>query len=264
MNDSLGDRMKMYENIEASRVLLPGIPIVARIDGRGFSRFTRGMSRPYDEKMMHAMIQTTKHLVQETNAIIGYTQSDEITLIWKPDTDIWFNGRVCKMTSHLAAQATVKFFKLVSETMDKVYVERLPTFDARVWSVPSMEEAVNVLVWREWDATKNSITMAAQTLFTHKELQNKNSSEKQEMMFQRGLNWDKYPNSFKRGTYVKRVETSTPFTSEEIDLLPPKHMARENPSLLVKRRAVQVVDIPPITKIKNRVGFIFNEEDALL
>ena len=260
MKDELGDRMKMYEGIECSRIFMPGLPVVARIDGRGFSKFTKGMTRPFDMKMIRAMVETTKHLVRETNAVVGYTQSDEITLIWKPDQDIWFGGRISKMTSHLAAQATIYFYRCIQEFLDPVYAERSPTFDARVWTVPSLEEAVNVLVWREWDATKNSITMAASTMYTHKELQNKNSSEKQEMMYQKGVNWFHYPDAFKRGTYVARVTKSTPFTKEEIALLPEKHNARMNPELQVVRRSVEVLDLPPITKIKNRVGFFFGEE----
>ena len=82
MNDALGDRMKEFEMLEAGRRLLPVIPALARIDGRRFSRFTSGLARPYDQRLSDLMIATTKHLVEETNANCGYTQSDEITLTW--------------------------------------------------------------------------------------------------------------------------------------------------------------------------------------
>jgi tRNAHis guanylyltransferase len=82
VDDALGDRMKGYESAEAGRRLMPLVPVMARIDGRCFSSFTRGMRRPYDPTMSEAMIDTTVQLVKETNACMGYTQSDEITLAW--------------------------------------------------------------------------------------------------------------------------------------------------------------------------------------
>jgi tRNA(His) 5'-end guanylyltransferase len=77
-SDDLGDRMKAYEAVETARTLDPALPIYARIDGRSVSTFTRSMRRPFDPRMAAAMISTTKHLVKETDARIGYTQSDEI------------------------------------------------------------------------------------------------------------------------------------------------------------------------------------------
>lgn len=81
-SDSLGDRMKGYEATETDRRFVPLRPIYARIDGRSFSRFTQGMTRPFNHKMSHAMIETTKYLVEHTHATVGYTQSDEISLVW--------------------------------------------------------------------------------------------------------------------------------------------------------------------------------------
>lgn len=72
--DDFGDRMKLYESAESSRKLDPKFPIVARIDGRSFSKFTKKMQRPYDQRMSDAMVDTTAFLVQETHALLGYTQ----------------------------------------------------------------------------------------------------------------------------------------------------------------------------------------------
>jgi len=102
MSDSLGDRMKLYESAEASRRFMPLLPVLARIDGRCFSSFTKGMERPYDSVMTDMMIATTAALVSETNACMGYTQSDEITLAWHSTdlkSQIFFDGRIMKMTS---------------------------------------------------------------------------------------------------------------------------------------------------------------------
>jgi len=144
--------------------------------------------------------------------------------------------------------------------MMPVYAHRDPTFDARVWSVPNRTEGANVFVWREWDATKNSISMAAQEYYSHRELHGKHGGEMQELLFQKGINWNDYPAFFKRGTYVQRRKTVRPFTTTELDLLPPKHEARANPGLLVERSDVVVLDLPPITTIKNREAVIFGGE----
>ena len=104
--DKFGDRMKMYENIEAQRAFMPGLPICVRIDGRAFHTFTRGMKRPYDEDMSNAMVETMKYLVEQTFACIGYTQSDEITLILSDAKEPLFGGRISKLTSVFAFQSS--------------------------------------------------------------------------------------------------------------------------------------------------------------
>jgi tRNA(His) 5'-end guanylyltransferase len=266
MNDALGDRMKEYEGLEAARKFMPGIPIIARVDGRGFSKFTKGMGRPFDQLMTNAMIETTKFLVKETNACIGYTQSDEITLVFNPHAKkraVWFNARITKMISQLAAQATIGFYNEILRTMPK-YARRLPTFDARVWQVPTAIEAANSVLWREWDATKNSITMAASGFYTTSQLKGKNGAEKQELLFQNGINWNDYPVSFKRGTYVQRTSFSKPFTVEELEKLPEKHMARSNPELAIIRSKIDVIDMPKFSSIANPVEVIFNAAKPVL
>lgn len=258
--DDLGDRMKMYERIEAGRTFLPMLPIIARIDGRAFHSFTKGFKRPYDERMSSAMIETTKHLVKETGACMGYTQSDEITLAWYTDDikqQLWFNLRICKMVSQLAAQATLAFYREIVKVVPE-YADKLPTFDARVWQVPNRTEGTNAFLWREQDATKNSISMAAAAYYSHKELEGKNSSVKQEMLFQKGINWNDYPIFFKRGTYVQRVKSTRKFSMDELRVLPEKHTARINTDLMVERTDIMVVELPIFTMITNREEVIFD------
>lgn len=260
MSDDLGDRMKLYENAEAGRRLMPLLPAMARIDGRAFHSFTRGMKRPYDGIFSEAMVDTTIQLVRDTGACMGYTQSDEITLVWHaPSTrsQIWFDGRVSKMVSQLGAQATLIFYRLVLERMPE-YARRLPTFDARVWNVPNRAEGANVFLWREWDATKNSITMAAAAYYSHNELMGKNSPQKHDMLHAKGVNWNDYPAFFKRGTYVQRRTVNKPFSAEELERLPEKHQARANTDLLVERSVCEIVSMPPLASIKNREAVIFD------
>jgi tRNA(His) guanylyltransferase len=266
MNDELGDRMKLYENAEAGRRFLPLIPILARIDGRTFSSFTRGLKRPYDETLSEIMVSTTAKLAKETNALLGYTQSDEISLLWYSDniqSQIWFDGRIAKMTSQLAAQATLFFY---TELLEKLpdYARKMPTFDARVWQVPNKQEAANCFLWRELDATKNSISMAAQSYYSHKQLQGKNGSEKQEMLFQKGVNWNNFPEFFKRGTYVRKRVVSRKFSRTELEKLPPKHAARSNPNLTVERTEWERIHFPPFNSVKNKEAVIFDGDSPIL
>jgi tRNA(His) 5'-end guanylyltransferase len=261
---AIGNRMKMYEGIEAKRMLIPKLPILVRIDGKTFSKFTRGLKRPYDERMHNLMVEVTKLLVSEYNALIGYTQSDEISLVIYSETlesQVPFNGRVQKLIGDMAAFTTLHFNRLLPEYLPEEYVKRYPRFDCRVWNVPTLEEAANTILWREMDATKNSISMAAQHYFSHKKLQGKNGKEMQDMlMLEKNINWNDYPAFFKRGTFVKKIVTQRKFTYEEIEKLPAKHEARTNPNLVITRQDVKVVEMPPFIKVENRVGVIFNNE----
>lgn len=260
MSDDLGDRMKLYEGIEAGRRLMPLLPIIARIDGRAFHAFTRGMNRPYDRLFMDAMIETTTYLVRETNACMGYTQSDEITLGWHATSiksQVWFDGKVHKMVSQLAAHATLAFYAWMRERAPW-YAERMPTFDARVWNVPNRAEGANAFLWREWDATKNSVSMAASAYYSHNELHGKNGADKHDLLMAKGINWNDYPAAFKRGTYIQRRVLTTPFTAAEFDALPPKHQARTNPQLVVERSLVLRIDMPPLGGVANREAVIFD------
>jgi len=248
MNDSLGDRMKVYEQAEAGRKLMPRLPILARIDGRAFHSFTAGLERPFCKGLHDLMVATTKSLVEETNAKVGYTQSDEITLVWyesNPQTQVWFDGKIHKMVSQLGSLATLYFNTYLGDHLPLHYALKGPTFDARVWNVPTVDEAFNCLVWRQQDALRNSVSMAAQSMFSHNELQNKSCDEMQELMFTaRGVNWNDYPDWAKSGSFVTRNAKWTDFTTEELEALPPKHNARLNPNLKIKRSVIEVKHFP--------------------
>lgn len=255
---SLGERIKQYESLADSK-LMPRLPIIVRIDGKSFHSWTRGCRRPFDERLQELMDNTTKLLVEETHSVLGYTQSDEITLVlWNPDmkAEPYFGGRVNKLNSVIASMASAFFNKLVPTYLPEK--TKLAFFDCRAFAVPSLMEAVNVLIWRELDATKNAISMAAQSMFSHSQLQNKNGSEMQEMMFQqRGVNFNGYPDRFKRGAYFKRQLVSRKFTQNELLNLPPKHEARSNPELRVTRQVMKKLELPPILKISNPVEVFF-------
>lgn len=255
-------RMKFYEGFETKREFLPGLPILARMDGRSFHNFTKGLKRPYDERLSNIMVETTRRLVKETNARIGYTQSDEITLLFhtdSKDSQLWFDRKIFKMTSQLGALTTL-FFNQQLEMLPSEYYFRNPTFDARVWQVPNKDEAVNTFMCREFDATKNSISMAAEAHYSSQELFGVPTFERLALLESKGITWNEYPTFFKRGTYVqKRVETGK-LKEYELEDLPEKHMARTNPNLQITRSHIKAVDMPRLTKVVNKTGVIFDGE----
>jgi tRNA(His) 5'-end guanylyltransferase len=257
--DSLGDRMKEYESTGTSNRLMPLLPVMIRLDGVAFHTFTKGLKRPYDERLSKLMIDTTKYLVKLTNARVGYTQSDEISLVLISDdfaSQTYFDAKVYKILSVLAARTSVYFNQLLPSAIpEKRSAE--PVFDCRVWNVPNRVEAANTLLWREQDASRNSVSMAAQSLYSHKELQGKSCNEMQEMIFQKSINWNDYPAFFKRGTYIRRIVSERPFTATEIEKLPARHKARTNSALTIERTDYAEMDYGPLSKIGNRAEVLF-------
>jgi tRNA(His) guanylyltransferase len=263
MADDLGDRMKAYEAREADRRLLPMVPVCARIDGRNFSAFTRGMAKPYDMTMTEAMIATTEALVEETHARIGYTQSDEISLVWlseRSDSSIFFDHRAAKLTSVLASYATAAFINALLNMGHLDLVRRSPHFDCRAWSVPSRAEAANTFLWREQDATKNAIQSAARSVCSHKECDHKNGPELQEMLFAKGINFNDYPAFFKRGTFVRRMTMKKELNAAELARIPDKH----RPVGPVERSVIVRIDMPRFRSVTNREAVIFDGADPVV
>jgi tRNA(His) guanylyltransferase len=261
MSDDFGDRMKAYEMAETGRYFMPLVPIYARIDGRCFSAFTRGLARPFDVRMSRAMVETAKFLVEETHARIGYTQSDEISLVWQQerhDSEVLFNGKVHKLTSVLAALATVRFHHACLDDAGLAgrAREMLPVFDCRVFQLPNRTEAANAFLWREKDATKNAIGMAARSFYGPRELHGKSSAEMQEMLVRKGQNFNDYPAFFKRGTFVRRITEDRPLTAEELARIPEKH--RPAAGAVVTRSRVVELDMPVFSRVLNREAVIFD------
>lgn len=259
----LGDRMKAYENQETGRKLMPGLPVYARVDGRSFSNFTKKFKRPFDYDMSAMMVATTKYLVEETHAIVGYTQSDEISLAWLPSEDqnnMIFAGKIFKLVSNIASLATVKFNHLGVNSENKEILKatysKLPTFDCRVCQIPDEDELLSMFIWRERDAMKNAVSMAASAYFSHKSLNGLTGSEKQERLFQeKGINFNDYPSFFKRGTYVRRVNVERHLTDYEMEDIPEQH----RPTGPVIRSKIVSLDIPPVAKLDNAKTVLFGD-----
>ena len=254
----MGDRMKAYEMAEAGRRAMKGIPLVARLDGRGFSKYTSGLQRPYDSRMSQCMTDTMIYLVEKFHCVVGYTQSDEITLLWDvqsfEDADYDFNGRFQKFTSVLAGTASA-FFARRADILIPEKQNMLPVFDCRVWQVPSREEAANAFKWREMDATKNAISMAAHAYFSHKSLQNMSGAEKQEKLFaEKGINFNDYPAFFKRGVYARRMLKQKVLDEATLAKIPE---GKRPAGGVVTRSEVQIMDWPACRSIANYTELLY-------
>lgn len=262
MSDYFGDRMKMYEKIGVQK-FIPMLPVCVRLDGKGFSKFTKNLKRPYDIRLTDLMQDTTKYLIEETNACMGYTQSDEITLVFYSSdyaTQIFFGGKIQKMISVLASMTT-GFFNHNLGKYIKEKKDTFVTFDCRAWQVPNLSEGANVFLWREYDATKNSVSMACREYYSHKQMMNLGRADQMELLHKAGINWNDYPVSFKRGAYFQRKLVPTTFSFVEIENLPPQHQARTNPDIEIMRHQVLALDMPIFSKVTNREDVVFHGKE---
>lgn len=261
-SDALGNRMKAYENI--SRLSLTRrVPVIIRLDGKAFHTFTKGLQKPFDKILITTMQRTMQYLCENVqNCVFGYTQSDEITLVlidYKTiKTDAWFGNGVQKMASVAASMATLVFNRYIMEAVEKYedylfeawnttdeewkYGETLRNkifqamFDARVFTVPK-DEVCNCLIWRQQDATRNSIEAVGQTFFTDKELHKKSCNSIQDMLWKvHGINWNDYPIDCKRGACCYKTEV-------EMTMQDPRNPEK---TVMTSRRKWVIDKEPPI------------------
>ena len=245
MKDDLGNRMKGYESVTKNSLMKRSYTII-RIDGKAFHTYTRGMKRPFDDDFIKLMNDTGKYVAENLQGFkFGFVQSDEISLLItdfdKLETELLFNGNIQKICSVSASVATSVFNKLVYEknvyeslqmlgnmysideliklnstevdSFRKVFLSSLENnfkkqaqFDSRVFQLPTKTEVMNYFIWRQKDAVRNSIISVAQSLYSTKELNGKNCDEMQEMIFQKGINWNNYATSLKRGRTIIRTD----------------------------------------------------------
>jgi len=209
--DSLGDRMKGYEACY-DQVLPRRLPMMIRVDGRGFHTLVRrwGCKKPFDEALMLTMVETAQTLcIEIAGAQLAYVQSDEITVVVRDDQELdtqpWFGKRLNKVVSMAAATATMAFnnrmHKHVPEWHALDTFRHPAVFDARAWVLPEYEVANN-LIWRQQDASRNSLQMLARSLYSHKQLQNKDSVALHDLCFAKGQNWNNLPVWQRRGICI--------------------------------------------------------------
>lgn len=214
--------MKRYESVFKTR-LTPRTPVLIRLDGKSFHTFTRGMERPYDARFHACMWEAACALCQQVEGCqIAYVQSDEITLLLTDyenfNTQPWFDYEIQKLCSVSAGICAVAFLVACRERFGELPPGPLPVFDARCWNVPK-EEVVNAFLWRQQDATRNSVTMLAQAHFSHRELDGVSTTQRLDrLVLEKGINWNDCPVPQKRGvcvvreTYTVSVEGQDPYT----------------------------------------------------
>jgi len=216
--DDIGNRMKSsYE--DRARFFLPRRShTIIRIDGKAFHTYTRGLSRPFDDGFIEDMDATARYLCKNIQgAKFAYVQSDEISILLtdydKITTDAWFDNNVQKMASVSASMATRAFneARLKRVGINVISPNITPQmkwaeFDSRVFQIPEWIEVENYFIWRQQDCVRNSISSVAQSLYSHKELNGKNTTEMQEMIFQKGINWNDYDPRYKRGRSIVKEE----------------------------------------------------------
>jgi tRNA(His) guanylyltransferase len=202
--DELEKRMRIFETAH-DHCVLPGLFMVARIDGRNFTRLTREIHRieaPFDEQMRDSMVETTRHLLQCGFRIMyGYTQSDEISLLLHP-SDETFGRKLRKLNSILAGEASAKFSVLLGD---------VAAFDCRISQLPQIGDVADYFRWRSEDAHRNALnghcywmlrqqrkSVEAATTY----LAGLSIAEKNELLFRNGINFNELPNWQKRGIGV--------------------------------------------------------------
>lgn len=230
---TLGDRMKNnYENVNRF-YLTRRMPIVIRMDMKAGHTFTKGMKKPFDDIFVKTMQETMKYLCENIQGcVLGYTQSDEISLVLvdyaELTTDAWFGNNLQKMCSVSASMTTLAFNKAftrnISKQSKRLYIEHLEEkdasyieslkiamnkgamFDSRVFTIPK-EEVCNYMIWRQQDATRNSIQSVGQANFSQNELHGQSCNNIQDMlMTQKGINWNDYATTLKRGSCCIKVD----------------------------------------------------------
>ena len=217
--DNLGDRMKEnYEN-RAKTQLLRRTPVIIRLDGKAFHTFTRGFKKPFDDILTEAMQQTMLTLCKEIQGcVLGYTQSDEITLILtdykKLETAAWFDYDIQKICSVSASIATLAFNRSFakqcalyapsySTDINNAHINSIyngALFDSRCFNIPK-EEVTNCVLWRQQDAIRNSINSVGQANFSYKELQGLSTDQiLKKLLEEKQIDWNKLPVHLQRGS----------------------------------------------------------------
>lgn len=200
--DHLDKRMRLFENSYEFDVI-PGLHIITRLDGRGFTRLTKethAFEAPFDDRFRDLMMQTTEHLMTcGFRIIFGYTQSDEISLLFHVEETA---RSLRKLNTLLAGEASAKMSLLLGA---------MAVFDCRISQLPSWQDVTDYFRWRQDDAQRNSLNAHCYWLMrqegrsvadaTH-ELRLLNFSGKNEFLFQRGVNFNDLPNWQKRGIAV--------------------------------------------------------------
>ena len=264
IKDDIGERVKEWES-KSESYLDKSLPVIIRLDGRGFSKWTKQVEKPFDFGLHNDFVFVTMKLMDEVGACYAYTSSDEISLVvYSPGekSQLPFGGRIQKMVSLLSSFCTIEFKKALDITFPDNQFDAA-MFDCRVFNVPSCIGAVDTIKWRELDAMRNSVQLYARTKFSAKQLHGLKSVEMRQKIVDAGMTpWEDRPVEFKIGTAVQIKTVSAPFSQYELENLPAKHEARNNPDLIVTKKYDRYVE-PALYKCSNPVDVVFSGADPV-
>ena len=240
MDDTLGDICKTFEAEHEGPALGGNGWIVARLDGRGFSKLTRGLTKPYDTRMAGVMDAVARHVLASSGALAAYHQSDEISLFWGPIGEGQmraFGGRRSKWLSVLAASATSALMRALDKEGLSALADRFPHMDARLMTVTGAQEAGMVLAWRAQDARRNAIQGLAQRHYAQRELSGHPLGVLREMLVQAGAPFEEMPQAYRNGTLLFHQAYQDTLSEAERQAIPAH--ARPEPGAVFTRRRVE-------------------------
>ena len=274
--DQIGAQFKRLEETYEQH-FHPKLPLVVRLDGNAFHTLTRGAKKPYDPQLAECMIATTSTLVQHFRATCGYTQSDEISIVFDvaasfdPSRSIGtgaleealpYHGRINKLLTIMASKASAIFNQTLGSIIRSddpgvwtdEHLALIPCFDARVaGQFPNYDGVYENLQWRQNDAFKNAATMAACCHFSPRELHKVGTHRKIDMLSERGINFDEFPEHFKRGIFVRRGEVLTKLDAETLSRIPKNQVPPDR----ITRRKIMVVETGRMMAPNSNAGETF-------
>lgn len=257
--DEFGERMKGYERVTTETYLDPDKPMYARIDGRAFHAFCRSLDKPFDLAVVRAMQNTAQALVRQTNAAVGYTQFDEISLGWENPSKAPYNGRLFKLCSVLASIATCKFAIecLKATKLAARLVEHPPAFDCRVCSMPTMMELGNMFLWRVKDSEKNAVASVARAVCSAEEMGHKKSADLIGLYYRKtGKNYFDLDRTLRVGSFYKRVSVEEDIDPEALTRIPPDQVPENGKCTRTKVFRVDYPNLSGLTA-EQRVKYLF-------
>lgn len=251
--EEMGDEFKRYEKNFTLAKFSPESVIMCRLDGRAYHSFCKGLEKPFSQHFIDCMKHTCIELGKEFNPSLIYCQSDELTVVFFNE-DRMFDGTVQKYISTMAAYASVRFNEKVRELIPS-HINKFPTFDCRVYQLPSRQKAFENVVWRQIDAMKNSVSLLATQYFSPKQLSGKSTKQRKEMLFmEKGVSWNDLNEAnqyFGRGAFFKRVPVT-----KVVDFNLSEKQLQENPAIFEKdgvyyinRNEWAEVQVPKLSKI---------------
>jgi tRNA(His) guanylyltransferase len=238
MEDTLGDRLKQLERASVGQAVARDGWVIARLDGRSFSKRTKGLDKPFDPRLHTAMVAAARFVMEDMDALCAYQQSDEITLVWAPiaaPSERAFGGRRDKWLSVLAAGASVALLDALRRQGLDQMADGLPHMDARVVDGLSFEDAAAFVAWRAQDARRNGLTNAAHSVAGHKALMGMDAPGKRALLESRGTPFESFPAPLRNGTLLTRVVEERSLTEAERARIPAHKRPAENATFLRNR-----------------------------